>query len=459
MSDACNMCDILLPTKLKTSKYFMKLRTLKLGVLFTLISFSSFAQLAENTDSLYLVDQRVSILEDAVASSKKLKISGYIQAQWQSAQLDSLNALPMDMKSGAGLNDIEKRDKATDINRMGVRRGRVKFAYDDSGFQGVLQLDITEKGVGIKDAYLNVIDPWVGYFAVKGGVFDRPFGYEISYSSSRRESPERSRVFQTLFPDERDLGAMLAIQAPKGSPWAVLRFEAGLFAGNGIGLDNDSRKDFIGHLTYSTSRANLKYGVGASYYNGSVAQLNKNIYSLDADKFTTKAGDSTGFSKREYFGFEGQVSYSSVIGLSSLRGEYLFGTQPGSSTSSGSPKGTSTFVGASSSITDTYIRKFQGGYIQFVQDIADTKHSITVKYDWYDPNAKIKGDKVGVAGSKTGKVDMAYTTLGLGYMYRMNNNVRLMAYYDMVKNESTKVKGYFSDVKDNLVTVRVQYKF
>ena len=61
--------------------------------------------------------------------------------------------------------------------------------------------------------------------------------------------------------------------------------------------------------------------------------------------------------------------------------------------------------------------------------------------------------------AKFSLADMAYSTLGLGYMYRMNNNVRIMAYYDIVSNESTKVKGYFSNVKDNLVTVRLQYKF
>jgi len=41
----------------------------------------------------------------------------------------------------------------------------------------------------------------------------------------------------------------------------------------------------------------------------------------------------------------------------------------------------------------------------------------------------------------------------------MNNNIRIMAYYDMVSNEKTVLKNYFADLKDNLVTVRLQYKF
>lgn len=77
----------------------------------------------------------------------------------------------------------------------------------------------------------------------------------------------------------------------------------------------------------------------------------------------------------------------------------------------------------------------------------DTKHSIVLKYDWYDPNTKVAGTKIGIAASKAGKADIAYSTLGLGYMYRMNNNIRLTAYYDLVTNEKTSVKGYFEKCK------------
>lgn len=434
----------------------------KLALAFGLVTSTLvFSQETENVDTLNWLDQRVTTVEDAIVTSKKLKVSGYVQTQWQSAQIDSLGSLPMDFKVGAGRNDIEKNAKATDINRFGVRRGRIKLAYEDFGCQGVLQFDLTEKGLALKDAYLNILDPWVGYVSLKGGVFDRPFGYEISYSSSRRESPERSRVFQTLFPDERDLGAMLVIQAPKTSAWNVLKLEAGLFAGNGINTDNDSKKDFIGHLTYTKALPKMKYALGASYYNGNIGQLTKNIYTINNDVFTTSAGDSTGFSKREYFGLEGQLSFSSVVGVTTLRSEYLFGTQPGSATTSGSPSSKGAFIGAGTTAADTYIRSFQGGYVNLIQDIADTKHSIVLKYDWYDPNTKIAGDKVGVAGSKTSKADVAYSTFGLGYLYRMNNNVRITAYYDIVRNEAVNLKGYIAkrDLADNLFTLRLQYKF
>jgi hypothetical protein len=302
--------------------------------------------------------------------------------------------------------------------------------------------------------------------SVKGGVYDRPFGYEISYSSARRESAEHSRIVQTLFPDERDLGAMFTIQAPKTSPWNVLKLEAGLFAGNSVYQETDSKKDFIGHLSYSKSIAsNMKIGLGASLYSGLMAQTDTNVYVMNNGAFKRNIGTSpNGFAQRQYYGFDGQFSASSVLGLTTFLCEYIIAEQPGRSDNTGSPK-SGLIPGKDAANVDiaagtpTYIRNMAGGYVYFIQDIAQTKHSIVVKYDWYDPNTKIKGDKVGVAGSKTGKADMAYTTLGFGYLYRMNNNVRIMAYYDMISNEETKFKGFFKDVNDNLVTVRVQYKF
>ena len=461
------------------------LAIIALGLISSAVAFSQ----EEKVDTLNVLDQRVTIIEDHVLTSKKLKISGYLQAQWQSSQIDSVGKGSQDMKVGTAKSGSE----TTDMNRFGIRRGRIKVAYEDFGCTGVLQFDLTEKGLALKDAYLNILDPWTGYVSVKGGVFDRPFGYEISYSSSRRESPERSRIFQTLFPDERDLGAMLTLQAPKTSPWNVLKLEAGLFAGNGIYQDNDSKKDFMGHLSYNKAlNANMKIGAGASFYDGSVAQTNVNVYTVANGAFVlnNNPANKNSFAKRQYFGLDGQFVLSSALGLTTIRAEYIWGQQPGRSDNSSSPKsgllpgmdasnaavvsaatytanlttGAVTVKSGTAIGTDTYIRKMAGGYVHFIQDIADTKHSVVVKYDWYDPNTTIAANQIGVSGSKTGKADVAYSTLGLGYMYRMNNNIRIMAYYDIVSNEkinvvSTALKGLTKNLADNLVTVRVQYKF
>jgi hypothetical protein len=417
---------------------------------------------SELIDTLNVLDQRVTMLEDALFSSSKLKISGYIQAQWQSSEIDSLGNGSQDLKVGGKKTASE----LATMNRLGIRRGRVKFDYKDNDCQGVLQFEITEKGVTLKDAYLAILDPWVGVMSFKAGVFDRPFGYEISYSSSRRESPERSRIFQNLFPDERDMGGMMIFQAPKTSPWSALKLEAGLFAGNGIYMDTDSKKDFIGHFSYSKSiTSDLKLGLGASYYEGFVAQTNANVYSMASGAFVlnSDASNKNKFAQRQYIGFDGQLSMNSVIGLSTIRGEYIFGTQPGTSGSSCSPKSGAKVLDLTAN-EDTYLRNLAGGSVYFIHDIATTKHSIVVKYDWYDPNTSTSASQIGKSGSGTGKADVLFSTIGIGYMYRMNANVRITAYYDMVKNEKVDVlsealKGYSRDLADNLLTIRLQYKF
>lgn len=173
-----------------------------------------------------------------MAKLKRLKISGYIQGQYQRGQEAA------SLKIGAVNEDPEKP-----FDRFGIRRGRIKFAYEADIASAVFQIDLMEKGMGFKDVYLHLKDPWIGMLALTSGVFNRPFGYEIGYSSSTRESPERSTVFQTLFPEERDLGAMFTLQAPETSPWSILKLEAGLFAGNGIKKETDNKRDFIGHLS------------------------------------------------------------------------------------------------------------------------------------------------------------------------------------------------------------------
>ncbi len=390
------------------------------------------------------LEQKNQFLEEGLKILQKFKVSGYIQTQYQWGEKDA------SLKVGGANENPEES-----FSRFGIRRGRIKFTYENGIASGVFQLDMTEKGVGIKDAYLNVKDPWIGTIALKAGIFDRPFGYEISYSSSRRESPERSTIFQTLFPEERDLGAMLTLQAPKTSPWNILKLEGGLFAGNGIKLETDSRLDFIGHLSANKNiGSDIKIGGGVSYYNGGVYEGSKKIYTMDGSGFIVDSTDDNlgKYAKREYVGFDLQFSVMSILGMTQFRGEYLTGQQPGSSSSTKSPNSSTLPT------NDTYIRNFNGGYIMLVQDIGQLPFSAVLKYDWYDPNTKVSGDEIGT--HKTGKADIAQNTFGVGVLWRATNNLRLQAYYEFNKNEtSANLAGYDSDRKDDVFTLRLQYKF
>ncbi|MDR2920734.1 MAG: OprO/OprP family phosphate-selective porin [Tannerella sp.] len=375
---------------------------------------------------------------------QKLKVSGYIQTQYQWGEEYAL------LKVGSLNNDLDKS-----FSRFGIRRGRIKFIYEENIASGVFQLDLTEKGIKFKDAYLQVKDPWLKTNSLRAGIFDRPFGFEISYSSSRRESPERSTVFETLFPEERDLGAMLHLQAGKNSPWHFLTLQAGLFAGNGIKEETDSRKDFIGHLFANKDiNSNLAIGGGISYYHGSVHQGTENVYKMEGKSFVLNSNpDNIGkFAKRQYFGIDAQLYVNSALGMTQLRGEYLFGQQPGQELGSKSPN-TSVLLAI-----DTYIRQFNGGYVIFIQDLGSMPLSAVLKYDWYDPNTKVKKDEVGL--NHTGETDILRHTFGVGMLWRINNSLRLQAYYDFKNNEKTEnLPAFTGNLKDDLFTLRLQYKF
>lgn len=399
---------------------------------------------------------KIAELEKKLGVIKGLKISGYIQGQWQWAEQPGI----------AAFGDGGSFSPSTN-NRFMLRRGRIKFAYNIGVMEAVIQPDFTEKGVGIKDAYLG-IKAKSKVAGLKVGIFDRPFGYEISYSSSLRESPERSRVFLSLFPNERDLGAAVSLTGPVGSWLNNFTLDAGLFNGNGIGGETDSRKDFIGRLAYLKSFDNIRFGLSASFYDGGVYQFSNDHYSFNKNtkSFDKSEGVEGKYTKRRYTGFGATFLADWDAGTTNLRAEYVFGRQPGTAKANSQPGGGKTISGDASAPMAIYSRDFSGYYAILVQDIGRTKHSVVLKYDYYDPNTQIKGNEIGVKNSNTSAVDMAYSTFGVGYLFRWNENIRLMAYYDMVANEKSAnlasidpVKDFARNVKDNVLTIRFQVKF
>lgn len=179
----------------------------------------------------------VTTLDKVVQKLSKFKVSAYIQGQYQYGQEDAT------LKVGDKNENLDKG-----FNRIGIRRGRMKFEYNDGIGTGAVQIEVNDKGVSFRDLYIGIKDPWTKRSQLMAGVFNRPFGYEVCYSTSSLESPERATIIQYFFPDERDLGAMLTLRTKTTSPLSFLRLDAGLFAGNSINRETDSRKDFIGRL-------------------------------------------------------------------------------------------------------------------------------------------------------------------------------------------------------------------
>jgi hypothetical protein len=106
-----------------------------------------------------------------------------------------------------------------------------------------------------------------------------------------------------------------------------------------------------------------------------------------------------------------------------------------------------------------------GWYVNYVQNIG-LQHQFVLKYDEYDPNTDAQGSDIGAPGRNLTAADLKYTTLGIGWIYHWDANVKFTFYYDMVTNEtvnlatsSTSLIPFKEDIKDNVFTIRMQYKF
>lgn len=431
----------------------MKIRILIVLLLWT--SLTTFVQAQETLETARLNARVDSLAEETATLDKivrklgKVKVSAYIQGQYQYGQKDAT------LKVGDKNEHLEKG-----FNRIGIRRGRLKFEYNDGIGTGAVQIDANEKGVSFRDLYIGVKDPWTKRSQLLAGVFNRPFGYEIGYSTSGLESPERALIIQYFFPDERDVGAMLTLRTSTASPLNFLRLDAGLFAGNSINRETDSRKDFIGRLGAEKEIGKWgRWGLGVSYYNGSVYNPTTEAYEMKKNHFEkTDKGKTGTYMKREYIGMDARFSFLSPLGTTTIRAEGLLGTQPGIAGSSKSPNyGTRPENKPENAL---FKRPFLGYFFYLVQDIGTSPFSAVLKYDAYDPNTKIKGNAVGTENSYTSKTDLAQSTVGIGALYRFNKHIRLQAYYEFNFNEkSNLVNGYETNREDNVFTLRLQYKF
>jgi hypothetical protein len=435
------------------------------------VSFSAFAQ-SETTPQEEPVKTEFEILKDEVENIsgdikklKKFKVSGYIQGQFEVGQEFAST------KVGSPTSYDNTRDgKSGDFFRFGIRRGRIKLSWEDTWGSAVFQLDLTEKGIGFKDVYFKVSEPWLKVASLTVGIFDRPFGDEISYSSSRRESPERTILFQKLFPDERDLGVMVTLAGPKNSKLDGLKLDAGAFCGNGITLPDNGKMDFIGHLKYDKKWSNIAFGVGASMYYGTVRNRDTMLYTVKEGKWASEQVEPRLKNVRQYYGFDAQFSAHSSWGMTNIRGEVLWGTQPSTNGDLSSPKWNLFQTGSSLlqyAADYKRIRKFWGTHAYFVQDIYKTPLTLVLKYAYMNPNSQLKRDEI------INKTDLPYHYFGAGLLVKCTSNLRLMCFYELPINTTknnipiaekpssgkNNVPNYQKHVEEGVFNCRLQFKF
>jgi len=394
-----------------------------------------------------------------------LRFSGYIQPQFQ--YIGSKGA-----KSFSG-GDFP----AAVNNRFMLRRGRIRLdyeRYDDNGMPMVafaFQFDGSERGVFIRDFYGRVFEGKWNVLSLSAGMFARPFGYEVNMASADRESPERGRMSQILMKTERDLGAMITFEPRrKDHPLRHFRIDAGLFNGQGLSgpSDFDSHKDLIARISvkpYTLNAKGWRISGGISCLYGGMQQFTRYIY-RSGTLVDGKSGfnvDSTlsndgKIAPRHYYGADVQLRIpNGNKGQTEFRAEYIRGTQTATAATSETP-GTIP-ADATGARLPLYVRKFDGAYFYFLQNLGSPQHQLGLKYDWYDPNSDISGHQIGQAATNTTEADLRFDTFGAGYLYYINEHLKITLWYDLVRNESTDLKGYTTDAKDDVFTCRLQFRF
>jgi hypothetical protein len=471
---------------------------------------------------------------------EKLTISGYIQTQYQKFFVpDSIGSTRRDFAQFSGGNFVNDNT----FERFMIRRGRINLSYKKDFTSSKISIDVSERGVGIKDVYIQSFIPGFEALSFTAGLFPRPFGIENEESSSYRYSPERSRVIQTILPNERDLGLKIKFQFPEDSNLSFFSLTGAIVNGNSSAVETNNYKDYIGRINFFTPKSveNFKASVGASYYNGKMLHIYEPVDTIASNTNTkyyiyyfgnltdtagitykgfyidtakTFASGTRGIGvERIYYGIDGKIEFNSPFGKTEISAEYVWGTQPSAvnniniekdyvvynEINSLSPTGPQlgvawplydqpqpynpTMVRPTNKYHSTMVRNFNGGYISVTQNILDTNHKLLVKYDWYDPNTAVAGKEIKLLyydddGNQAGNTflspaDVKFSTIGIGWLWDINPSLRFTVYYENVTNENTGIvsfagnirlgqrpsPGFEKDIKDDCLTIRLQYKF
>jgi hypothetical protein len=367
------------------------------------------------------LDERALINEADLGKLNKIKISGYVQAQWESYG-----------------KDLVKTNDPT--NNFFIRRARIKFTYEAlDGVRFVIQPDFSTGNLSLKDAYAVVNIPKLKDFTLWAGQFNRP-DYEVEYSSGQREVFERSRVIRAIYPGEREIGLKLEYI---GST-IPLKFQLMAMNGNFTGTqakDADSRKDLMGRLVYSVKLPGAGIGIDLGpnfYYGGNRAKTNPYILQSNGVADSINVGDYLG---KKWIGGEFQI-FADFLGGVAIKGEYISGLNSSVSTIAS----TATIV--QKKADPNKLKNFSGYYIYLIKNVGP-KNQFVARYDFYDPNTKLSGDAA--------KNELWYKTLTLAWQYYLNDNIRLSLNYEIPENETNATNT--KDLNDNTFGIRIQAKF
>lgn len=409
-----------------------------------------------HTEKFNGLDERLSEMSSDLSSLKKIKVSGYIQAQYDN----------YDYKDASGHHGMKVGTGNYVDYSFYIRRARVKFTYEAAdGVKFVLCPDFSIDKFSMKDAYAQFNDRWLNTFSLWVGQFNKP-NYDIEYSSANREFAERTMLARTLYPTERDQGAKLEAnfenkyKLPLKLQFAVLNgnFGRGLISDQARDVDNV--KDFMARAVYKLKMPSQGLGIdfGANGYLGKNEVLTPQTGTMPVftdvnnKEFTPEKGDRL---KHQWFGGEMQL-YWDFLGGMSLKSEYIAGTFSTFSDKDFSSQSYKVSQGSNTNVNK--VRNFDGYYFSLVKS-AGKDHQFGVRYDVFDPNKKLSGNDISSAA------DLKYSNWTFSYQYFFDANCKIQLTYTLPVNEKSNNAGLVGtdyaniDKTDNTLTLRFQARF
>jgi hypothetical protein len=411
------------------------------------------------------LDERLATSDANLDKLTKIKVSGYIQAQYDSYDTWATASNGVSYRgqsivgetkaSAVGVTPVVAFVAPTVItNSFYLRRARIKFAYDTgAGVSFVLQPDFSFDKVSLKDAYVVLNDRWTKTYSLYMGQFDKP-NYEVEYSSGSMEMLERSKMAGILYPGEKTLGAKLEANFdtkyhfPLKLQLAVMNGNFNLGTTTNQTRDISSNKDVMARAVYSVKLPNSGLGIdlGAHGYFGKTEVLpgtSTAFTDVNNNPFTASIGNKL---DKNWLGAEMQIYYDFLGGLA-LKGEYISGTI----------SGTSNALQLGGQITSNKVRNFAGSYAMLIKNIG-VKNQFIARYDVWDPNTRLSGNLV------TSSSELKYNTWAFSWQYFFDDNIKVNVGYTLPINEKSNASAVGTDFlnrdkHDNTFSIRIQAKF
>jgi hypothetical protein len=379
--------------------------------------------------------------------------SSYVQAQYEHHQ-DSEDQL---RQGGVVLNQ----------DRFVLRRARLKIEKEWEYASILAEIDgnsVKGPAIGFQHAEASIL--YRGGKAVPAppllkltlGLFDVPFGYELTESPKARYFTERSLASRSFFPAEPDLGLRV------GTQLGWLRASVALMNGEPLGeksgfslRDPNSSKDIVaraGAVVHPTAHVDLAGGVsvlnGKGFHPGTDAgkasvvwkDVNENGQ-IDAGELTASPATSPTLSQsfdRWAVGADLRVGLETPVGWLRLSGEVTFASNLDRGLFVADPVLTSIDsreLGVAASVT---------------QEIS--KYGVVgLRFDTYDPNADSRDRQ----GGKLLPSSQAIRTFSPMVGLMIPGRARLLFQYDLERDKLGRdPRGVPTDLANDTWTLRLQ---